>query len=228
MLYHSTMSGTPPQPLSIFSPRRHAHRRFRNGCFVPDFPDRLSAVYCTAARRCAAVLSCRLVPAGQPLPASRDDPERLDGILTHRLEAQDIHCLRRQSFYLGPHGTAHLDMPSAIPPRTSNHQERQEVDTSGLRYAKPQRLSARVSLKEERLTEIQRGTKACCSTHGKEINNCVAVCRHGEQEHIGELARKTPEIVAPLARGRQRLRASFPAHRNGFLVRLLALRAATW
>lgn len=30
MLY-SIMSGPPPQPISIFIPRRHARRRFRNG-----------------------------------------------------------------------------------------------------------------------------------------------------------------------------------------------------
>lgn len=83
VLYHSIMSGTPPQPLSIFSPRRHARRRFRNGCFVSDFHCRLSAVYCTAAGPRAAVVSCRLVPTGQLLPTSRDDPEMLDGLPTN-------------------------------------------------------------------------------------------------------------------------------------------------
>ncbi|KAH8787916.1 hypothetical protein F5883DRAFT_928 [Diaporthe sp. PMI_573] len=80
---------TPPQPLSIFSPRRQASRGFRNGCFVPDFPGRLSVVFCVSQlglARCTAVVSSGLGPRtpGQSLPdVTRCTPRGRVGILSH-------------------------------------------------------------------------------------------------------------------------------------------------
>lgn len=198
VLYHSIISGPLFSPFP-FSARVDMHVE-ASETVASDSIDLAHCLQFIVPQLCLARPSPHflMVQWASHCPASRDDPERLGGIPSHplgsELEARRDSLSARMVIPFGftSNGSTHIHSPRSCP-KIGSHQRRcGELTWNGLYPAKPQRLRGRDGLKGRRLTKIQHGMQASCSTRGDVIDNDVAVCRDGERASIGDLARKPP------------------------------------
>lgn len=134
MLYHSTISGPLFSPFP-FSARVDMHVE-ASETVASDSIDLADCLWSIVPQLCLAQPSSHfvLVQWASHFPASRGDPERLGGILSHPLasdlEARRVSLSARMVISIGftPNGSTHIHSPRYCPKMGSHQRSRGELE----------------------------------------------------------------------------------------------------